>query len=171
VPTDPETTRRSLCPINAFVEIFGDRWSLLIVRDLMMRGYTSYTQLRSCEERIATNILAEKLDRLVAAGVIEAAPDPEDGRRICYRLTEKGIDLAPVIAEVARWSLGHEPNRTPPRLADQVRAKPAALAAELRRRWAVRSTDPMLPLPAAARPARAPPKAARTRKPASRSRG
>jgi len=149
VPANPETTRRSLCPINAFVEIFGDRWSLLIVRDLMMRGYTTYTQLGSGEERIATNILAEKLDRLVAAGVIERAPDPEDGRRVCYRLTEKGIDLAPVIAAIARWSLGHEPNRTPRRLVERIRKQPEAFVAELRRRWAERSTDPLLPLPKA----------------------
>jgi DNA-binding HxlR family transcriptional regulator len=130
-----DPARRSDCPVNAFVEIFGDRWSLLIVRDLMLLGFTSYGQLQSSKEGIATNILAERLERLAAMGIIERGRDAADGRRVGYRLTEKGIDLAPAIVELMRWSYVHEPTRGPRKLVVALKKHPEAFVAEIRRRW------------------------------------
>ena len=104
----PGSQRRSRCPLNASVEMLGDRWSLLIIRDMMLRGSRTYKQFRSCEEGIATNILADRLQKLVAHGVIIPKPDPADGRKLIYTLTEKGIGLAPVLTEMVLWAAAHE---------------------------------------------------------------
>jgi DNA-binding HxlR family transcriptional regulator len=100
--------RRSECPLNASVEMLGDRWSLLIVRDMMLRGFRSYKEFLECYEGIATNILADRLHKLIANGIITAAPDPSDGRKLIYSLTAKGIDLAPVLTEMVLWAAAHE---------------------------------------------------------------
>ena len=100
--------RRSECPLNASVEMLGDRWSLLIIRDMMLRGFRSYSQFLECYEGIATNILADRLRKLVASGIITTQPDPSDGRKSIYLLTAKGIDLAPVLTEMVLWAAAHE---------------------------------------------------------------
>ncbi|MGA2718219.1 MAG: helix-turn-helix domain-containing protein, partial [Candidatus Acidiferrales bacterium] len=82
------------------LEVFGDRWSLLIVRDLMVRGFRTFKEFEESGEGISTNILADRLQKLEANGIILAETDAEDGRRLNYRLTEKGIDLAPVLLEL-----------------------------------------------------------------------
>ncbi len=96
--------RRSECPLNASVEMLGDRWSLLIVRDMMLRGFRTYKEFLECYEGIATNILADRLRKLIAYGIITAGPDPSDGRKLIYRLTAKGINLAPVLTEMVLWA-------------------------------------------------------------------
>jgi DNA-binding HxlR family transcriptional regulator len=100
--------RRSGCPLNASVEMLGDRWSLLILRDMMLRGFQSYKQFLDSYEGIATNILADRLKRLMAHGIITTREDPSDGRKLLYVLTDKGIDLAPVLAEMVLWAARHE---------------------------------------------------------------
>ena len=105
---NPPATRRSGCPLNAALEMVGDRWSLLIVRDMMLRGASTYADFLSGHEKIATNILADRLRRLVQIGVIGAARDDADGRKKIYRLTKKGIDLAPVLTEMVLWASAHE---------------------------------------------------------------
>ena len=100
--------RRSGCPLNASVEMLGDRWSLLILRDMMLRGFHSYNQFLDSYEGIATNILADRLKRLIAHGIITTRDDPSDGRKLLYVLTDKGIDLAPVLAEMVLWAARHE---------------------------------------------------------------
>ena len=100
--------RRSECPLNASVEMLGDRWSLLIIRDMMLRGFRTYKEFMECYEGIATNILADRLRKLVAYGIIAAEPDPSDGRKLIYSLTVKGIDLAPVLTEMVLWAAAHE---------------------------------------------------------------
>lgn len=100
--------RRSTCPINASLELLGDRWSLLIIRDLVFAGPRNYNDFLSDEEGIATNILATRLTSLQASGLITSDRDPEDGRKIVYRLTAKGLDLAPALLELGRWALKHE---------------------------------------------------------------
>jgi DNA-binding HxlR family transcriptional regulator len=76
--------RRSGCPLNASVEMLGDRWSLLIIRDMMLAGARSYKQFMDCYEGIATNILADRLRKLVAYGIITTEKDPSDGRKLIY---------------------------------------------------------------------------------------
>jgi len=100
--------RRSGCPLNASVEMLGDRWSLLIIRDMMLRGARTYKEFLSCDEGIATNILADRLRKLSAYGIITTKRDPADGRKVVYLLTPKGIDLAPVLTEMVLWAAGHE---------------------------------------------------------------
>jgi DNA-binding HxlR family transcriptional regulator len=88
--------------------MLGDRWSLLILRDMMLRGFRSYKEFLGSYERIATNILADRLKKLIAHGVITTREDPSDGRKLIYVLTDKGIDLAPVLAEMVLWAARHE---------------------------------------------------------------
>jgi DNA-binding HxlR family transcriptional regulator len=100
--------RRSGCPLNASVEMLGDRWSLLILRDMMLRGFRSFKQFMGGYEGIATNILADRLRKLEASGIITTKRDPSDGRKVIYLLTAKGIDLAPVLIEMVLWAAKHE---------------------------------------------------------------
>src|SRR3981189_3877543 len=88
--------------------MLGDRWSLLIIRDMMLRGFRTYKEFMECYEGIATNILADRLKKLGAYGIITAAGDPSDGRKLIYSLTAKGIDLAPVLTEMVLWAAAHE---------------------------------------------------------------
>jgi DNA-binding HxlR family transcriptional regulator len=106
-------SRRSGCPISIALEIFGDSWSLLIVRDLMFKGLSTFNQFASSGEGIASNVLSERLLRLEAAGILVKEPDPVDGRRNRYRLTEKGADLAPALVEIVLWTARHEDTDAP----------------------------------------------------------
>jgi len=96
--------RRSRCPLNASVEILGDRWSLLIIRDMMLRGFRTYKEFLDSYEGIATNILADRLRKLIAHGIITTQRNPSDGRKVIYSL----IDLAPVLTEMVLWAAAHE---------------------------------------------------------------
>jgi DNA-binding HxlR family transcriptional regulator len=104
----PSPTRRSGCPLNASIEMLGDRWSLLIIRDMMVRGSRTFKEFLGSDEGIATNMLADRLRRLEAHGIIASEPDPSDGRKLIYSLTAKGIDLAPVLTEMVLWAARHE---------------------------------------------------------------
>jgi DNA-binding HxlR family transcriptional regulator len=127
--------RRSECPLNASVEMLGDRWSLLILRDMMLRGYSTFNEFLHADEKIATNILAERLRRLDSYGIIRAERDPADGRRMIYTLTAKGIDLAPVLAEMVLWAARHEETGNQA-LVRQMRTAKEQLLAAVRQRWA-----------------------------------
>src|SRR5262245_2206852 len=128
------SARRSPCPLNASVEMLGDRWSLLIIRDMMLRGTRTYRDLLACDEGIATNILADRLERLQANGIIIGRPDPSDRRKQIYLLTEKGIDLAPVLAEMVLWAAAHEKTGNQP-LVHRLRREKEKMVAEVRRIW------------------------------------
>src|SRR5277367_6905854 len=136
-PKKATSKRRSGCPLNASVEMLGDRWSLLIIRDMMLAGARSYKQFLECYEGIATNILADRLRRLVAYGIITTKPDPSDGRRIIYLLTPKGIDLAPVLTEMVLWAAAHEDTGNQA-LVKQMRADKPKFLAGVRQLWANR---------------------------------
>jgi DNA-binding HxlR family transcriptional regulator len=132
-----KTKRRSECPLNASVEMLGDRWSLLIIRDMMLRGFRTYKEFMECYEGIATNILADRLRKLIAYGIITAEPDPADGRKLIYFLTAKGIDLAPVLTEMVLWAARHEATGNQP-LIRQMRKDKEKVIADVRERWAKR---------------------------------
>ena len=134
MPRRRHAKRRSECPLNASVEMLGDRWSLLIVRDMMLRGFRTYKEFMECYEGIATNILADRLRKLVANGIIVAETDPADGRRLIYSLTAKGIDLAPVLTEMVLWAAAHE-NTGNEALVRQMREGKANFLAGVRERW------------------------------------
>src|SRR5690242_19165437 len=96
VPGKPKRGR-SGCPVSMSLEVLGDKWSLLIVRDLMVRGLRTFKEFQESGEGIASNVLADRLRQLEADGIVMAQTDVADARRVKYRLTEKGIDLAPVL--------------------------------------------------------------------------
>jgi DNA-binding HxlR family transcriptional regulator len=134
MPENSRFQRRSGCPLNASVEMLGDRWSLLIIRDMMLQGFRTYKEFLTCYEGIATNILADRLRRLIDYGIITAEPDPSDGRKLIYLLTEKGIDLAPVLTEMVLWAAAHENTGNQP-LVQQIRANRKKFLEDVRRRW------------------------------------
>src|SRR5438445_639167 len=150
MPVKKKPQRRSSCPVNVSLEIFGDRWSLLIIRDLMLRSYRTYKEFLSSDEGIATNILAERLQRLEAAGIITTSRDAEDRRKVVYRLTEKGIDLAPILVELIFWSAQHEETGSPHAAIRRMRAKRAQFLAEIRRNWEEGGTEVFIPTPRSA---------------------
>ena len=126
---------RSGCPLNASVEILGDRWSLLIIRDIMLRGFRSYKEFLSSYEKIATNILADRLQKLITHGIITTKGDPSDGRKLIYSLTAKGIDLAPVLTEMVLWAAAHEDTANQA-LVRQMRKNKEQFISTVRQRWA-----------------------------------
>lgn len=107
--------RRSDCPINFGLEIFGDRWSLLIIRDIVYFGKKTYGEFLDSDERIATNILACRLDRMEQEGILIKEPCDEDRRKEFYFLTEKGLDLIPLLLEMAAWGAKHDPQTGAPK--------------------------------------------------------
>src|SRR6266852_5680035 len=115
--------RRSGCPLNASVEMLGDRWSLLILRDMMLRGFRSYKQFLESYEGIATH------------------PDSSDGRKLIYSLTPKGIDLAPVLTEMVLWAARQEKTENQALVRQMQKDKQQFLAA-IRKRWAERTPSP-----------------------------
>ena len=137
--------RRSGCPVSIALEIFGDRWSLLLVRDMMVRGYRTFREFQRSGEGIATNILADRLQKLEAAGIVQRQPAAKDGRSTHYRLTEKGIALAPVLLEILIWSARHERTGASCATIDQMEQNRAAVLAETYRRWAEHDPTPILP--------------------------
>ena len=131
--------------MSVCLEVFGDRWSLLIVRDLMVRGYRTFRQFRESGEGIATNVLADRLRKLMAAGIVFPEGEERDARKINYRLTDKGIDLAPVLLELLIWGARHEATGAPCAVIGEMEKHRAAVIAEARRRWRERDPAPLLP--------------------------
>jgi DNA-binding HxlR family transcriptional regulator len=131
----PAPQRRSGCPLKASVEMLGDRWSLLILRDMMIRGYRSFNEFLQSDEKIASNILADRLRRLESYGIIATERDASDGRKVIYSLTPKGIDLAPVLTEMVLWAARHEETGNQPLVRQMQSGKEQFLAA-VRQRWA-----------------------------------
>ncbi len=106
--------RRSDCPINFALEIFGDPWSLLIIRDIVYFGKKTYGEFLASEEGMATNILASRLAHLEHQGILVKQLFEKDKRKEEYVLTEKGLDLIPVLVDMANWSAQHDPHTAAP---------------------------------------------------------
>ena len=127
------------------LEVFGDRWSLLLMRDMMVRGYRTYGEFLHAGEGIATNVLSDRLRRLVAAEVVSTERAAEDGRRVYYRLTEKGIAFAPVLLELLIWAARYEETGAPCGVMEHMEANRETVLAETYRRWKERDPHPILP--------------------------
>jgi DNA-binding HxlR family transcriptional regulator len=121
--------------------MLGDRWSLLILRDMMIRGYRSFNEFLQSDEKIASNILADRLRRLESYGIIATERDASDGRKVIYSLTAKGIDLAPVLTEMVMWAARHEETGNQPLVRQMQSGKEQFLAA-VRQRWAKEHSHP-----------------------------
>ncbi|SHG32046.1 winged helix-turn-helix transcriptional regulator [Flavobacterium defluvii] len=98
-----EIKKRSVCPVSSSLDIWGDKWSLLIVRDLMYAKQCTYGDFLKSDEKIATNILAARLLTLESSGIISKNEHPESKAKVLYQLTEKGINLLPVLIEIYLW--------------------------------------------------------------------
>jgi DNA-binding HxlR family transcriptional regulator len=107
--------RLSGCPIDYALDLFGDRWSLLVIRDLLFLGKRHFKELMESPERIASNILTARLKKLEERGLIERAADPANRKQVIYTLTDKGRDLTPVLVEMVRWGGRHDPNTLVPK--------------------------------------------------------
>ena len=125
--------------------MLGDHWSLLIIRDLMVRGFRTFKDFEGSSEGIATNILADRLRKLEAAAILTAERAETDARRVNYRLTEKGIDLAPVLLDLLVWGAKHEKTRAPVDIVKHMAANREHFLTEVRRRWQERDLTPLLP--------------------------
>lgn len=101
--------RKSHCPVNVALETLGDPWTLLVVRDVVFHGKHTFGEFLASAERITTSVLADRLASLVAANILAKEPSSTDGRKECYQLTKKGLDLIPVLVEMANWALRHDP--------------------------------------------------------------
>ena len=133
---------RSGCPLNASVEMLGDRWSLLIIRDMMLLGRRTFKEFLGSYERPASNILADRLRRLESYGIIRAEHDPSDGRKLIYLLTPKGMDLAPVLTEMVLWAGKHEKTENQQLIRLMQKDKQKFLE-QIRRRWEQTKTRPV----------------------------
>jgi DNA-binding HxlR family transcriptional regulator len=143
MPRKPKSKHRSGCPVSVSLEMIGDRWSLLIIRDLMVRGYRTFREFEDAGEGVATNILADRLRRLKSTGIIATEVDEADRRRVNYRLTKKGIDLAPVLLDLLIWGARHEKTEAPCVAIEKMAAHREALLSEVRRRWETKDPRPL----------------------------
>src|SRR5437588_242945 len=102
--------KRSDCPLSFSLDLFGDKWSLLIIRDLLMTGKFSFSEFSGSKEKIASNILADRLSLLESSGILTKHVSPKNRSKFIYRLTQKGIDLLPAIIELMRWGAKYNPD-------------------------------------------------------------
>jgi DNA-binding HxlR family transcriptional regulator len=98
---------RSECPINLSVEVFGDRWTLLVLRDIALLGPRSFGELLHGLDGISSSVLSDRLGKLVAYGLLTRSADPSHRQKVRYGLTEASIDLVPVIAHLSAWEARH----------------------------------------------------------------
>ena len=102
--------KRSDCPISCSLDVFGDKWSLLIIRDIMLRGKMSYSEFLDSEEKIATNILVNRLKVLEEENILSKSVSPTNRSKFIYRLTPKGVDLLPIVIEIMDWGAKYNEN-------------------------------------------------------------
>lgn len=127
-----ESQYRSHCPINFAQEAFGDKWSLLIIRDLMFKGKKYYGDFLESDEKISTNILADRLGKLEAKQLITKSIDEKNHSKYVYALTEKGIDLMPMLLEMIVWSAKYDDKtEAPPEFVHRFKTDKDALIGEL----------------------------------------
>ena len=106
--------KRSDCPLSFSLDIFGDKWSLLIIRDIIMMGKFSFIDFSKSAEKIASNILASRLELLEKEGIIYKQVSPKNKSKFIYSLTQKGIDLQPVLIEMMKWGAKYNPKTPDP---------------------------------------------------------
>ena len=134
------------CLVAYGIDTFGDRWSFLVLRDMMLYGKCRYGDFLASEEQIATNILAARLKHLECEGIITKARDPENRRSYIYSLTEKGLDLAPVLLEIIRWSSRHlKMNARRRRLLKRIETDRDGMLADIRAHKAILSSPTSSP--------------------------
>jgi DNA-binding HxlR family transcriptional regulator len=135
MPRGRTPPRRSHCPISYALDFVGDKWTLIVLRDLMLGGKRYFQEFLSSDEKIASNILASRLKLLEAAGLVTRATDPAHGRRVIYAATPKALDLLPAMLELVRWSATHDPKTAaPPHLVRRIAEDREGFVTEIRTR-------------------------------------
>lgn len=117
-----ELKQRSTCPVSTSLDVLGDKWTLLILRDMLFAGKSTYGQFLQSEEKIATNILADRLAVLESQGILTKAVAADKKSKFTYRLTEKGVDIVPLIVELVLWGTKHCPTVIDPSLLEDLQA-------------------------------------------------
>lgn len=113
--------RRSECPISYTMDIFGDKWTMLIMRDLLLYGKDSFSEFLCSDEKIATNILTDRLNVLLQEGFVTKHTAPTNKSKFLYRPTEKAIELIPVLAEITLWAEKYNPEGAPADIAEPLK--------------------------------------------------
>jgi DNA-binding HxlR family transcriptional regulator len=121
-----ELKQRSTCPISTSLDVMGDKWSLLILRDMVFAGKSTYGQFLQSEEKIATNVLADRLAILESQGILTKAVAVDKKSKFTYRLTEKGVDTIPILVELTLWGARHCPTVVEAGLLAELQAGKAA---------------------------------------------
>ncbi|PHZ84489.1 winged helix-turn-helix transcriptional regulator [Paremcibacter congregatus] len=128
--------RRSYCPVTFALDVIGDKWSLLILRDILLMEKRFYHEFAQSKEGISTNILANRLSRLEGAGIVTKERDSADKKRFIYRPTEKGLDLLPVVMAMVQWSLKYDPDtKVPQSRMDEMNQDLIGYMAQIRSRF------------------------------------
>ena len=118
---------RSTCPISTALELVGDRWTLLVIRDLMFAGKRHFREFLQSEEAISSNVLADRLSALVESGIVTRRDDPTHAQKAIYSLTEKGLELLPVLIAMSAWTQKHHPRTRRPEAVGLVALGPRSL--------------------------------------------
>jgi DNA-binding HxlR family transcriptional regulator len=150
---DPICGRRSHCPISFGLDLIGDRWTLLVLRDLIIFRKRHFREFLAAEEKIASNILTARLKLLEACGIVSRRRDPENARQVIYEPTAKGLDLLPTMLELARWSATYDAGTAAPKgFAQRIEKDRATVISEIRAPHGAAGR----PAPPRRRPSRAP---------------
>lgn len=123
--------RRSTCPINYWVEIFGDKWMLLLLRDIMFNGKNSFLEFRASAEKVSSAVLTEKLNLLLAEGIVAKVTSHKNASKFLYLITDKGIELVPLMVEFLDWGSRHNPDGGPKLLLERIKQSKKEAIAEI----------------------------------------
>lgn len=126
---------RSTCPISTALEIVGDRWTLLVIRDLMFAGKRHFREFLQSEEAVSTNVLADRLQALVKSGIVKKTGDPSHAQKAIYSLTEKGLELLPVVVAISAWTQKHYPKTRRPEAVQLVQGGPKLMKQLVQQLW------------------------------------
>ncbi len=132
---------RSTCSISYTLDLLGDRWSLLIMRDLLIYGKQSFIDFLGSEEKIATNVLTDRLNHLVKEGIVIKTVSPLNKSKFLYHPTQKGIGLIPVLCEISLWAEPYNPSGAPEELLDGLRSNKKKTIKNLKICWQKMKTD------------------------------
>ena len=125
--------QRSTCPISTSLDVLGDKWTLLILRDIVFAGKSTYGQFLQSAEKMATNILADRLAVLEAQGILTKAVAADKKSKFTYRLTEKGMDIVPILVEFILWGAKHCSTIIAPGLLEELRTGKGAAVEKYQR--------------------------------------
>jgi DNA-binding HxlR family transcriptional regulator len=132
---DSHSQRRSDCPLSIALEVLGDRWTLLILRDLFFKRLATFREFQESGEGIATNILADRLKKLQEHEIIASRRSDSDARVVSYRPTKKGLDLLPAIIEMIVWAARYEDTAAPAKVVKRFTDDRDAVIREIRARF------------------------------------